>query len=336
VDPRTPSRSIEPLGEFDLIARFFTRAPHAADVTLGIGDDAALIAPAPGVELVLTTDMLVAGRHFHPEVDPGRLGHKTLAVNLSDLAAMGARPRFALLACAFPDSNPDWLAAFAQGFLALAERHGVDLIGGDTTRGPLNLCVTAIGEVPAGQALTRGGARPGDDVYVSGALGDAALALMATDGRLTLAEDASAACRQRLELPEPRVALGLALRGTASAAIDVSDGLTGDLGHILERSGVGARIDVDKLPARPWLAAMLRNPRRALALQCLLAGGDDYELCFTARNAMRERIDALARGLGLALTRIGKITAASGLVVRDEAGAPLPALPHAFDHFASA
>jgi thiamine-monophosphate kinase len=326
---------MDPLGEFDLIARFFTRPPRTAGVTLGIGDDAALIAPTAGCELALTTDMLVAGRHFHPDVDPGRLGHKTLAVNLSDLAAMGAQPRFALLACAFPDNNADWLAAFAQGFLALAERYGVDLIGGDTTRGPLNLCVTAIGEVPCRQGLTRGGARPGDDIYVSGTLGDAALALAAIDDRVRLPDDALAASRRRLEMPEPRVALGLALRGLATAAIDVSDGLTGDLGHVIERSGVGARIDIAKLPAAPWLAAMLADSRRALALQCLLAGGDDYELCFTASNAMRERIDAVARELRLPLARVGKITAARGLVVRDEAGVSLAAVPRAFDHFAA-
>ena len=323
------------LGEFELIERFFTRAPRGADVMLGIGDDAALIAPAAGNDLVLTTDMLVAGRHFHHDVEAASLGHKTLAVNLSDLAAMGAKPRFALLACAFPGNDAGWLAGFAPGFLALAGQHGVDLIGGDTTRGPLNLCVTAIGEVPRGQALTRGGARPGDDIYVSGTLGDAALALAAIAGRVTLSADALAACRQRLELPEPRVALGLALRGLASAAIDVSDGLTGDLGHIVERSGVGVRIDVARLPAAPWLAAMLGDGRRELALACLLAGGDDYELCFAASNAQRERIDALAREQGIALTRIGKVTDEGGVVVRDESGVPLPALPRAYDHFAA-
>jgi thiamine-monophosphate kinase len=326
---------MERLGEFELIARFFAHAPRAADVVLGIGDDAASYVPTPGCHQVLTTDMLVAGRHFHAEVEPARLGHKTLAVNLSDLAAMGATPRYALLACALPDNDPAWLAAFAQGFLSLARRYDVDLVGGDTTRGPLNLCVTAIGEVPAGQALTRGGARPGDDVYVSGTLGDAALALAAIAGRVTLGEAARAACRDRLELPEPRVALGHALRGVASSAIDVSDGLTGDLGHICERSGVGARIDVARLPASPSLAAMLKDARRALALSCLLAGGDDYELCFTAGNALRGRIAALGRDLGLALTRIGKITAARGLVVRDETGAPLPEVPRAYDHFAA-
>jgi thiamine-monophosphate kinase len=334
VDATKPAPPGEALGEFDLIARYFTRAPRSAGVVLGVGDDAALVAPTPGCELVLTTDMLVEGRHFHVGVDPGRLGHKTLAVNLSDLAAMGARPRQALLACAFPNNDARWLAAFAGGFLALADRHSVDLVGGDTTRGPLNLCVTAIGEVPAGRAITRSGARPGDDVYVSGTLGDAALALAAMDGRARLSDDAFAACRARLEVPEPRVALGQALRGVASAAIDVSDGLVGDLGHIVERSGVGARIDVARLPAAPWLAAMLKGESRALALACLLAGGDDYELCFTAGNAQREAVAGIARELGLPLNRIGKITAAGGFVVRDENGSPLKALPHAFDHFA--
>ena len=330
--PATPA---EALGEFDLIARYFTRAPRGEGVVLGVGDDAALIAPTPGCELVLTTDMLVEGRHFHRGADPGRLGHKTLAVNLSDLAAMGATPRQALLACAFPANEPGWLAAFAGGFLALADRHAVDLVGGDTTRGPLNLCVTAIGEVPAGRAIRRSGARPGDDIYVSGTLGDAALALAVIDGRARLPDAAFDACRDRLDLPEPRVALGQALRGIATAAIDVSDGLVGDLGHIVERSGVGARIDVARLPASPWLAAMLKGGDRALALACLLAGGDDYELCFTAGNAQRESIGAIARELALPLTRIGKITAAGGFTVRGEDGAALTALPRAFDHFSA-
>lgn len=322
------------LSEFDLIRRFFDRPPRAAAVRLGVGDDAALLAPAPGCELAVSTDMLVEGRHFLVGADPGRLGHKALAVNLSDLAAMGATPRQALLALALPECNADWLAAFAAGFYALADAHGVDLVGGDTTRGPLNLCVTVIGEVAAGTALTRGAARPGDDVYVSGEIGAAALAVAADSGRLALAADEHAACHDRLDRPTPRVALGGALRGVATAAIDLSDGLTGDLGHIGERSGCGARIDLGRLPAAGPVAARLRGPHRDLALACLLAGGDDYELCFTARNRERERIAALARELALPLTRVGKVTGGDGLVVRDEAGAPLPALPRAFDHFA--
>jgi thiamine-monophosphate kinase len=278
--------------------------------------------------------MLVAGRHFPADVDAARLGHKTLAVNLSDMAAMGAKPRFALLACALPDNDAIWLAAFAQGFFALADRYGVELIGGDTTRGPLNLCVTIIGEVPRGQALTRAGAQPGDDIYVSGELGGAALALAALAGRTRVPDAAFAACRQRLELPAPRIELGMGLRGLATAALDISDGLTGDLGHIIERSGTGARIDLARLPAAPHLATMLKGGERALALECMLAGGDDYELCFTAPNVHRERIDALARASGLPLSRIGKMTPAAGLVVRDETGAVLASLPRAFDHFA--
>jgi thiamine-monophosphate kinase len=322
------------LGEFELIEQFLARPPRSPEVTLGVGDDAALFVARAGCELAVSTDMLVAGRHFFPNTDPQRLGHKALAVNLSDLAAMGARPRHALLALALPDNDADWLAAFARGFFALADEHGVDLIGGDTTRGPRNLCVTVIGEVPSGTALTRSAARPGDDIYVSGALGAAALALAAMNGGIALGAADFAACRERLERPTPRIALGQALRGVAAAALDLSDGLTGDLGHILERSDAGARIEVRRVPAAPPLDQLLRGPQRALALDCLLAGGDDYELCFTARNALRGRIDALAGELGLPLTRIGKITAARGLVVRDEAGAPLPRVPRGFDHFA--
>ena len=210
------------------------------------------------------------------------------------------------------------------------------MIGGDTTRGPRNLCVTIVGEVPAGTALTRAGARAGDDVYVSGALGDAALALAAIEGRTTLESAAFAQARDRLDVPEPRVALGVALRGVASAALDVSDGLTGDLAHILERSNVGAIVDLASVPRSPALAAKLAGPERALALSCLLAGGDDYELCFCAPASARDRIvAAIASALALPLTRIGAITPRGALVVRDEVGAPLPALPRAFDHFAA-
>ena len=278
--------------------------------------------------------MLVAGRHFLNDVDPDKLGHKTLAVNLSDMAAMGATPRWALLAGALPDLDESWLAAFARGFYALADRHEVDLVGGDTTRGPLNLCVTVLGEVPTGLALTRAGAKAGDDVYVSGTLGDAALALAALTGRAALDGDALAAARERLETPTPRIALGIALRGVATAALDVSDGLTGDLGHILEQSGVGARIDLAAVPRSSALDRLLAGAQRPLALGCLLAGGDDYELCFTAPRALASRIAALAAERGVALTRIGEIVANKGLVVCDEHGAALPALPRAFDHFA--
>jgi len=322
------------VNEFELIARFFSRPPRAASVHLGVGDDAALLAPTAGCELAVSVDMLVGGRHFFADVDPEKLGRKTLAVNLSDMAAMGATPKWALLAGALPDDDAAWLAAFARGFYAEADAYAVDLVGGDTTRGPLNLCVTILGEVPAGHALTRAGAAPGDDVYVSGILGDAALAVAAMSGRTGLDDAPLAAARARLETPVPRVELGIALRGVATAAIDVSDGLVGDLGHILERSHVGATVDLAAVPRSPALARKLDGPERLLALDCILAGGDDYELCFTAPPSLAARVAAIAGTVALPLARIGTITTGSALVVRDEAGVPLASLPRAYDHFA--
>jgi thiamine-monophosphate kinase len=322
-----------PASEFELIDRHFRRAPRHADVRVGIGDDAAVIAPTPGMELAVSVDMLVEGRHFFAGTDAEALGHKTLAVNLSDLAAMGAAPRYALLAGALPDADEAWLARFMQGFRTLAERHDVELIGGDTTRGPRNLCVTVIGEVPPGAAITRAGAHPGDDVYVSGALGAAALAVRALGGDVRLAHDVLARVRERLERPEPRVALGLALRGVATAALDVSDGLVGDLGHILERSGCAAVVELARLPADPAVAERLHGADRDVALACLLAGGDDYELCFTAPRAARERIDVLARELAVPATLVGTLERGHGLTVLDEHGRPLAPLPASFDHF---
>ena len=321
------------MNEFELIGRYFRRPVHDAAVRVGNGDDAAVVRPAPGHELAFSVDMLVEGRHFLPDADPEALGHKTLAVNLSDLAAMGATPRWALLAGALPRVEEGWLAAFARGFYALAERFDVALIGGDTTRGPLNFCVTIIGELPFDTALTRAGARAGDDLYVSGTLGDAALALAALQGRTHLDPATLATLRLRLERPEPRIALGLALRGVASAALDLSDGLTGDLAHILDASQVGAEVMLAALPLSSALAQRLAGAERTLALACALAGGDDYELCFTAPPAMREGIAAIARASALPLTRIGVVTAASGLVVRDGQGNALSALPRAWDHF---
>ncbi len=321
------------MDEFELIARFFSRPPRSKSVVLGVGDDAALLAPTPGHELVASVDMLVAGRHFVADADPEALGHKTLAVNLSDLAAMGATPRWALLAGALPEADERWLAAFARGFYAEADAHGVDLVGGDTTRGPLNLCVTILGEVPAGTALTRGGAGAGDAIYVSGRLGDAAAAVAAMAGRLALDDATLRACRVRLDRPTPRVALGVALRGVATAAIDVSDGLVGDLGHVLERSNAGATIDLRAIPRSATLDALLAGAQRGTALACVLAGGDDYELCFTAPASAAPKVDGVARTLGMEIARIGTIAPGRALVVRDESGAPLSPLPHAFDHF---
>ncbi|HET9699596.1 MAG TPA: thiamine-phosphate kinase [Burkholderiales bacterium] len=317
------------LGEFDIIRRFFTRpARHAV---LGVGDDAALLRPAPGQDLVAATDMVVAGRHFFPDADPASLGHKVLAVNLSDMAAMGAIPRWATLALALPEADERWLEGFAAGFFALADRHGVDLVGGDTTRGPLNLCVQILGEVPTGQALRRAGARPGDDIWVSGRLGDAALGLAHRQGRLVLAPHQAGPCLRALDWPQPRVELGVRLRGLAHACIDVSDGLLADLGHVLERSRVGATLRLEALPRSETLGLHLPEPA---ALECLLAGGDDYELLFTAAPANRAAVDLAAVEAGVPVTRIGEIRAGLGLEVLDADGAGVPVARRGFDHFA--
>jgi len=322
------------VNEFALIDRYFRREPRHSSVRIGVGDDAAVIRPTPGMDLVLSVDMLVEGRHFLRGTEPYRLGHKTLAVNLSDLAAMGATPRYALLAGALPDADEAWLAAFSQGFFALAEAYGVDVIGGDTTQGPRNLCVTIIGETPADAALRRSGAKPDDDVYVSGELGDAALALAALQERTALSADELSRAQVRLEAPEPRVRLGERLRGIASAALDISDGLTGDLAHILDESHVGAAIELARIPRSRALDAKLAGAERDLALACLLAGGDDYELCFTASPEMRDRITSLSRDLDLPLSRIGTITGLPGLKILDDRRNALSDIPRAFDHFA--
>jgi thiamine-monophosphate kinase len=327
------------LTEFELIDRFFRRPEsskdNARDIVLGIGDDAALLAPTPGNQLAASVDMLVSGRHFFANVEPEALGHKALAVNLSDMAAMGATPRWALLAGALPDADARWLESFARGFFALATAHGVDLVGGDTTRGPLNLCVTVLGEVPAGKALLRSGALAGHSVWLSGALGDASLALAHQAGRVALTADEAAACWNALLRPAPRVALGIQLRGLASAAIDVSDGLVGDLGHVLAASKAGAVLELAAIPRSKALDRQLASSAHDIALQCLLAGGDDYELCFTAAPSDDPRVIALAVELGLELRRVGTIVAEPGLVVQDSSGHPLAPLPQAYDHFAA-
>jgi len=312
------------MSEFDLIRRHFTRATPGA--VLGVGDDAALLQPAAGMVLAVSTDMLVSGTHFFPDADPVLLGHKTLAVNLSDLAAMGATPRWATLALSLPAADEVWLEKFSAGFFALAQQHGVDLVGGDTTRGPLNLCVTIFGEVPPQQALRRSGAQVGDDIWVSGMLGDAALALLHLQGRITLDEADFAACVSRLHRPQPRVGLGLALRGIANSAIDVSDGLLADLGHILECSNVGAEIAFEALPVSQVLRSCSQQ-------KLALSGGDDYELCFTVSATQREEIERLAVQLGLPLTRIGKIVAGRGCIVQDASGNPLNIETEGYDHF---
>ncbi|GMV46255.1 MAG: thiamine-monophosphate kinase [Pseudomonadota bacterium] len=321
-----------PPGEFELIARYFTRAPRRSAVALGVGDDCALLAPAPGMELAVTTDLLIEGRHFLASVPPERLGHKALAVNLSDLAACGAEPLAFTLALAMPAADERFLAGFAQGLFALAEAHGVDLVGGDTTAGPLALAITAFGQVPAGAALRRSGARAGDELWVSGTLGDARLALELFRGRVALGAEELEAVRRAMECPVPRVALGIALRGVASAAIDLSDGLVGDLGHILRRSGVGARVERDVLPR----SAALARQDEALQHECLLAGGDDYELLFTAPAARHDAVRAAARAAGVAVTRIGRIEAGTQLRIVDAQGAAVALRWQGFDHFAPA
>jgi len=314
--------------EFDIIRRFFTRPARSA--ALGVGDDCALLAPKPGTMLAVTTDMLLAGRHFFADADPEELGHKALAVNLSDLAAMGADPCWALLGIALPEPEEAWLAAFARGLFALCDRFGVELIGGDTNRGPLAIAITAIGEVPQGLALRRAGARAGDDVWLSGATGEAGLALAHLQGRARLDGRALEDCLARLHRPEPRVELGGRLRGVATAAIDVSDGVLADLAHISEASGALAEVSLASVPRAPALAACSDE---TLARTCMLAGGDDYELLFTAAADRRAEIDALSRELGLALTRIGRVVpGAAGVRLLDASGAAVPA-PRGWDHF---
>lgn len=315
--------------EFDLIRRYFTRP--AARTVLGVGDDAALVRVAAGGELAVSADMLLAGRHFLFEDDPYALGHKALAVNLSDMAAMGATPRWALLSIALPEVNERWLTRFAEGWFALADEQGVALIGGDTTKGPLTLSVTIMGEVEKGQALRRSGAKAGDEIWVSGTLGDAALALAYLQRRIQIAPHDAAALLPRLHAPAPRVKLGQKLLGLAHSAIDISDGLLADLGHILELSGVGARIRVAALPVSETVRGYLHEE---VARNAVLAGGDDYELCFTAPANQHDAIVRLGRRLKLPLACIGEITRQRKLLVLDENNTPLTLKEQGFDHFA--
>jgi thiamine-monophosphate kinase len=298
---------------------------------LGIGDDCAIFAPAPGMQLAVSSDMLVDGRHFLSTVAPRRLGHKALAVNLSDLAACGAAPLAFTLALALPRVDEEFLQGFSEGLFALAEEAGCELVGGDTTQGPLNICITVFGEVPAGQALLRSGARAGDHIYVSGTVGDARLALEAFRGNVALERGDFDSVRLAMEQPQPRVALGQALRGVASSAIDVSDGLLGDLSHILRRSGVGAEVDVDAV-ARS--AALARQPM-ALQRTCTLAGGDDYELVFTAAPRDADAVQAAARRAGVPVTRFGTIDADAGLRLLDRERRPVDNHFGSFDHFSA-
>ena len=321
------------MGEFDLIDRYFKKPVRYADV--GIGDDCALLSAAPGHQLAISTDMLVEGRHFLSTVNPEHLGHKSLAVNLSDLAACGARPKAFLLSLALPRVDTAWLEGFSKGLFRLAGQHECELIGGDTTQGPLNISITVLGDMPQGQALLRSGARAGDDLYVSGTLGDARLALEAFRGHISLPESVFRHARARMETPTPRVQLGMALRGVASAAADISDGLLGDLGHILKASGVGATIELSEAESLLGCSAIWPCPSE-LAHTCILSGGDDYELVFTAPSHARDQVQAASSRSQTAVTRIGTIRASAGIEVFDHQGQPLTRRFTSFDHFADA
>ncbi|MDP3122782.1 thiamine-phosphate kinase [Polynucleobacter sp.] len=334
------------LGEFDLIWRFFKAGSESMAQTqinrvlLGIGDDCALLQSDATQSLAVTSDMLVEGRHFFAGANAEWLGHKALAVNLSDLAAMGAKPVGFTLALALPNANADWLAQFSQGLFRLAQQWQCPLIGGDTTQGPLTICITALGHVPAGSAIKRSGAKTGDDIWVSGTLGDARLALGALRKEWSLNPSSLETVLPRMHEPEPRIALGMQLRGIANSALDVSDGLLGDLRHILKASQVNAEVLIDQLPASRTLAEQTQDLRR----QCAANGGDDYELCFTAPASKRMEVESLSTAL-LPLTRIGSITSASNgaepeLILRDANGNPLTnadsmRLTQSFDHFKS-
>jgi thiamine-monophosphate kinase len=332
------------MGEFDLIERYFKRPARRA--ALGIGDDCALLQPAPGTQWAISSDMLVEGRHFLSTVDPFKLGHKALAVNLSDLAACGAKPVAFTLALALPRADEAWLAPFSKGLLALADHHHCELVGGDTTQGPLNICITVFGEVPVvggrSQALLRSGAQAGDDVYVSGTVGDARLALEVFRGTVSVPGAVFDAARLRMEQPTPRVALGLALRGVATSAIDVSDGLLGDLGHILKQSGVGATVDVSLTSNLIAALAIYKRLSGSFGTEIgardwrrwALSGGDDYELLFTAPVAQRTSVAQAAGESQTPVTRIGQIDAHCGLRLVDEQGQTVPNDFTSFDHFA--
>jgi thiamine-monophosphate kinase len=319
------------MSEFDIIRRYFTvSSPSRADVRIGIGDDAAIVQPAAGHELAITTDTLVSGIHFPETTSPYDIGHKALAVNLSDLAAMGATPAWVTLALTLPEENSAWLTAFAEGFFALAHRHGVQLIGGDLTRGPLSITVQALGQIPAGQAICRSGAQPGDLIYVSGTLGDAGLGLRAVQTDLSLDATHFEHVLTRLNRPEPRISLGESLRSIASSAIDLSDGLAADLGHILEKSQTGATLIVDHLPLSE---ALTHSVSFHDACEFALTAGDDYELCFTLPPAQRALLEERLTTLSCRVTCIGEITAEPGLNLRYQNGSSYHGSIFGYQHF---
>lgn len=316
--------------EFDLIRQYFTQPTPTA--VLGVGDDAALLKVSDGMELAVSADMLVAGTHFFADTDAYLIGWKSLAVNVSDMAAMGAVPKWATLAIALPSADEAWVKRFAEGFFACARRYQVELIGGDTTRGPLAISVQIMGEVQPGKAMRRSGARIGDEIWVSGTLGNAALALAALQGRFQLSEDERDACLPALHRPQPRVELGLLIGLTAHSAIDISDGLLADLGHILKASDVGAEIRLGDIPVSATVSAYFADDR---VQRMVLAGGDDYELCFTAPARQHGEIAKLTSLLAMPLTCIGRITEQPGLVVRGFDDEILEIGASGFDHFSA-
>jgi len=334
-----------PLGEFDLIQRFFKAgadAMHPNDekvIALGIGDDCALLKPAAGEEIAITSDMLVEGRHFFMNANPGLLGRKALAVNLSDLAAMGAKPIGFTLSIALPNVDIAWLEAFSKGLFAVANQYSCPLIGGDTTAGPLTISITAFGSIPSGKAIRRSGAKVGNDIWASGTIGDARLALAALRHEITLPESDLKQIEHRMHNPTPRVELGMTIRELASAALDISDGLLGDLHHILKQSQVSAKVFLDQIPK----SETLQKQSEDIQNQFAASGGDDYEICFTAPTEKRDVIDEISTALNLPLTRIGSITekvgAAEKLSLFNKNGDLLDetksaALLKSFDHFA--
>lgn len=315
------------MNEFDLIAHYFNWP--APDGVLGVGDDAALVTVQAGMQLVISADMLVAGRHFFTDADPDCLGRKALAVNLSDMAAMGATPRWFMLSLALPEVDTRWLDAFSRGLRGMAEEYGVVLIGGDTTRGPLTISIQIMGEIETGKALLRSGGKPGDDLWVSGPLGAAAAAVMHRQGRVQLLPKTLALCEVRLDLPMPRVLLGQRLVGLANAVLDISDGLLGDVTHLCEQSHCGAEIDLARVPFDGALSTLPAT----LLQEAILSGGDDYELCFSAPVALRSELESLAYELDIPLARVGRLVAGQRVCVMDSDGVEIAPVRSGFDHF---
>jgi len=319
------------MGEFELIAECFSQAGRSrADVIIGVGDDGAVLQVRDGFDLVVTTDTMVEGVHFFPDVDPRALGHKLVAVNVSDLAAMGAEPSWLSLAITLPKVDPVWLQAFAEGLSETADYYNCQLVGGDTTRGPLTLTVIAKGLVPRGKALTRAGAKVGDYLYVTGTLGDAALGLKLVQNQVEVSKKHRAHILQRFHYPTARVALGQALRTIASSAMDISDGLCGDLPHILQRSKVGAIVDVSKIPMSQ---ALKDSCDWQSAVQCALSGGEDYELLFTVPENKRGALEVLLSPYGVPVTCIGRITGLAGKLELRQGDLPFAYQHQGYQHF---